>query len=41
MKLLGLKPTKKKIIKKPKDGLYCNKNLDMDFNFDKLEADTL
>ena len=41
MKLLGVKTTKKKIIKKSKDGLYCNKNLDMDFNFDKLEADTL
>ena len=41
MKLLDVKPKKKKIIKKDKENAYCADNLGMDINFDKLEADTL
>ena len=33
------KKIKKKIIKKGKENKYCNDNMGIDFNFDKVEAD--
>jgi len=41
MKLLDVKPKKKKIIKKTKINPYCSDNLDLDLDVDTLEPDTL
>ena len=41
MKLLDVKPKKKKIIKKTKLNPYCSDNLDLDLDVDTLEPDTL
>ena len=39
MKLLNVKPKKKKIIKKSKQNTYCGDNMGLDFNLDKVEAE--
>ena len=41
MKLLDVKPKKKKIIRKTKQNVYCADNLEMDLNVDSLEPDRL
>ena len=41
MKLLDVKPKKKKIIKRTKQTAYCADNLELDLNVDGLEPDRL
>ena len=41
MKLLNIKPKKKKIIKRTKQTAYCADNLELDLNVDGLEPDRL
>ena len=41
MKLLDIKPKKKKIIKRTKQTAYCADNLELDLNVDGLEPDRL
>ena len=41
MKLLDVKPKKKKIIKRTKQNAYCADNLELNLNVDGLEPDRL
>ena len=41
MKLLNVKPKKKKIIKNVNKNTYCNDNMGIDFNFENIEAEVL
>ena len=41
MKLLDVKPKKKKVVRRTKQNAYCADNLELDLNVDGLEPDRL